>query len=96
MRTRAPVQNMEGELEYWLEPPQSQGHQNIGIVRLESLLARSKSYGQYLNETEISCLASEKRRLFVSAEGRVFPCCYLAHIYIRGIATPEIRKFSVC
>ena len=73
------VLNKKGEVEYLLELPENNKYQNQSFQKGNQL---SKEYGSlhnYLNQTEIQCRVSQEKNLYVSAEGLVFPCCWIAN-----------------
>ncbi|MCY4513476.1 MAG: radical SAM protein [Bdellovibrionales bacterium] len=79
VKTSQQVLNKKGEVEYLLEPPENAQYQNRSLQKEEQL---SKEYGSihnYLNQTEIQCRVSKEKNLYVSAEGFVFPCCWIAN-----------------
>jgi MoaA/NifB/PqqE/SkfB family radical SAM enzyme len=80
--SQAPVHDSKGRFEYHLEAPLASEHQNPGLVQLTSLAKRGTRYEDHLDTTSIECLARAKKRVFLSAEGLVFPCPYLAHVYL--------------
>jgi MoaA/NifB/PqqE/SkfB family radical SAM enzyme len=82
---RYPVLDRHGHHEYDLEMPEDTRHLNTELLALSSLVRRHGSYEQYLSETNITCKATVKRRIFVSAEGLVFPCCWLGRIYFSEV-----------
>jgi MoaA/NifB/PqqE/SkfB family radical SAM enzyme len=75
---RTPVFGLQGEFEYYIEPPQNPKYQltsDIGPV------APDQSYEDHLLTTAIDCLAAKQKMIYVSAKGLVLPCCWLGDIY---------------
>lgn len=79
-RERSPVLNREGRIERFIEGPENPLYQNESLVKLYRL-ASDRGYESYLNSTWISCKAVRDSKLYVSAEGLAFPCCWTANIY---------------
>jgi MoaA/NifB/PqqE/SkfB family radical SAM enzyme len=49
--------------------------------RAEQIIAKYGSVDTYLDTTPITCQTSAEGSLYVSAEGLVFPCCWMGTIY---------------
>jgi MoaA/NifB/PqqE/SkfB family radical SAM enzyme len=73
-----PVKNSAGDVVGRLERPLSPEHQNDALVELKDLQNRYGSMAQYLDQAEVQCKVQATRSIYVSAEGYVFPCCWLA------------------
>ena len=73
------VLNKKGEVEYLLEPPKNIPYQNRSLQKEKQLSQEYGSLHDYLNQTEIQCRVSREKSLYVSAEGLVFPCCWMAN-----------------
>jgi MoaA/NifB/PqqE/SkfB family radical SAM enzyme len=80
-RNDFPVLDRSGKVEFTLRPPRRPEFLNPAVVGISDLLRRGVSHKEYLSKTKINCLALADRKIFVSAEGLVFPCCYTGHIY---------------
>ncbi|MCB0367607.1 MAG: radical SAM protein [Bdellovibrionaceae bacterium] len=75
-----PVYSREGEVEYTLRPPTIKEYLNEEVSKFEELVGRYGSPDGYFEAAKINCLYRNKfRRIYVNAEARVFPCCYLAN-----------------
>lgn len=70
---RLAVQNNKGNFEYYLELPEDI-YKNSAYNQIESL----PSYEEYLTTTKISCFWMHNNGLYISAEGHLFPCGWLA------------------
>lgn len=81
---RYPVRNGRGALEYYLEPPASAEWRNEAVGQAEKSWEGTSDYERYLAETEIACKALAEHEIYLSADGLVFPCCYLAQIHDGG------------
>jgi MoaA/NifB/PqqE/SkfB family radical SAM enzyme len=74
------VKDRDGADEYVIEEPENPLLRNPAVVRLAQLGA----FAEYQAETDIACKASNHGRLYVSAEGHVFPCCWTGALYPPG------------
>lgn len=75
------VLDREGNYEYAIAAPEGDGYRNQSLVSLDQAVERRLDYQSYLDDTPISCKVAAERKLYVSAEGLVFPCCWTANIY---------------
>ncbi len=75
------VRNRQGNLDYWIEEPTNEEYLNPAFEALPELRARFESYESYLDQTPISCKAANGYKIYISAEGLAFPCCWLGGIY---------------
>jgi len=73
---KQPVINVNGKLEYYIEVPEETKYV-VGFNGLQAHL----SYDEYLQTTDIECSAQNEGMVYISAEGYVFPCCWIGHIY---------------
>lgn len=74
------VRDRDGSAAYVIEEPESPLLKNPAVVRL----TQAGRFADYVAETEITCKALEHSRLYVSAEGLVFPCCWTGALYPPG------------
>jgi TPR repeat protein/MoaA/NifB/PqqE/SkfB family radical SAM enzyme len=72
-----PVKDRKGEIVGQLERPTNSAYQNQALEGLGSLQSRYGSMERYLDATEIRCKVQAIRSVYVSADGYVFPCCWL-------------------
>ncbi|MDB4941464.1 MAG: hypothetical protein JWP97_998 [Labilithrix sp.] len=77
------VLSREGAPDYVIEEPDNALFRNPAVVRLAQV-GEGGGFGDYQAETEIACKAARHRRLYVSAEGAVFPCCWTGALYPPG------------
>jgi MoaA/NifB/PqqE/SkfB family radical SAM enzyme len=75
------VQKRDGSLDYIIEPPAAPTLQNKKTAVLARDLKGYEDYLSYIATTPITCHVVTPKRIYVSAEGLVFPCCYTANIY---------------
>jgi MoaA/NifB/PqqE/SkfB family radical SAM enzyme len=78
VRPSVNVRDRFGKIEYQIEPPENPLYRNDELVGLDALLRKHGTYDSYLETTEIDCKAAAKSRIFVSAEGMILPCCWIA------------------
>jgi MoaA/NifB/PqqE/SkfB family radical SAM enzyme len=76
-----PIYDKRGGPTRKLELPKLVQHQNQALRQMSDELGSWSDYERYIETTAISCKAVAKGGIYVSAEGLVFPCCYLGHIY---------------
>src|SRR5262245_45739791 len=74
---RTPVRDAGGAVEYYLEPPKDAEWNNAALAELAVLRERHRDAEEYLRTCAISCKAVAERKLYVSADGYVLPCCWL-------------------
>lgn len=74
------VKNRGGAPAYVIEAPENPELRNTAVVRLTQL----DRFADYQAETEITCKAAQHHRIYVSAEGMVFPCCWTGALYPPG------------
>jgi MoaA/NifB/PqqE/SkfB family radical SAM enzyme len=70
------VRERDGAPAYVLEEPDDPRMKNPAVVRLAQV-----GFAAYQAQTEIACKAAAHRRIYVSAEGLVFPCCWTGALY---------------
>lgn len=89
---RHPVRNSRGAMEYYLEPAAAPEWRNEAVAEAErSWESDPAGYERYLAETTIDCKALREHELYLSADGRIFPCCYLAQIHDQH-SGPDARQ----
>jgi MoaA/NifB/PqqE/SkfB family radical SAM enzyme len=86
-----PVRGMDGEIEYYLEPPASPAYQ----IPLTEPWAGGDDYEEYLRTTPITCRAVKERMVYVTAEGLALPCCWLGNLYPREFAESRPQVWSL-
>jgi MoaA/NifB/PqqE/SkfB family radical SAM enzyme len=78
------VQDRDGTVVGKLERPDKPEHQNQALARLSTLRERYGSLDAYYDVTPIACKVQAQKAIYVSAEGLVFPCCWLGGLVHRG------------
>jgi MoaA/NifB/PqqE/SkfB family radical SAM enzyme len=74
------VHDRNGGVAYRIEPPEDPALRNPAVIAL----SRVPRFADYQAEAEINCKASAHKRIYVSAEGMVFPCCWMGALYPPG------------
>ncbi len=71
------VRERTGMPAYVIREPDNPRLKNLAVVHL----AQVAHFAEYQAETEITCKAAAHSRIYVSAEGMVFPCCWTGALY---------------
>ncbi len=79
-----PVLDAEGRVEYELEMPTAAENRNAAVASIGGILKQNRTFGSYLEETQVCCKVEAGGPMYVTAEGLVFPCCWLANLYPPG------------
>jgi MoaA/NifB/PqqE/SkfB family radical SAM enzyme len=74
----SPVLNRDGDLEYLLEMPAGPQYRNRNFLEVYDDRQAAETH---LLETPIDCKVAGSRSVYVSAEGLVLPCCWMATLY---------------
>lgn len=73
------VFNIDGSPSHLLQKTTSDAHHNAYYSEQESIISKHGSLDQYWGKCKISCKAQRERSLYISAEGLVFPCCWVGN-----------------
>jgi MoaA/NifB/PqqE/SkfB family radical SAM enzyme len=73
-----PVKNRAGEVVGSVARPLSPAYQNSALAELQDLRNRYGSMDRYLDRAVVQCKVQANNSIYVSAEGYVLPCCWLA------------------
>jgi len=91
---RFDVLDKKGQFEYWLEQPTNPEYLNPAFGNLEQVRQRYGEYQTYLDQVDIRCkVAGRKRKIYLSAQGYVLPCCWLGAVFSEA-STPERQQFA--
>jgi MoaA/NifB/PqqE/SkfB family radical SAM enzyme len=74
------VQSRSGQKLYVLQEPVEPAFRNEATQHIADVGA----FSEYQSQTEIACKAASYKRIYVSAEGLVLPCCWLGALYPPG------------
>ncbi len=70
---------LEGKEEHHgLKKPKQKENQNESINKEHMIIKKYGSMQRYLNHTKIDCKVLKNKEIYISAEGIVLPCCWLA------------------
>jgi len=70
--------NRKGEKQQLLSKPKEVKYQNKAIEKIELLKERHGSLEKYYDNVQITCKVSKEKNMYLSAEGLVLPCCWIA------------------
>ena len=79
-----------------LQMPEGERYQNRALAQEQTLIERYGSMVGYLNATKVQCQSLDTRSIYVTAEGFVFPCCWLAnqmYVWYKEPRSGEVWKF---
>ena len=76
--TQTPVLGESEQILYFLKPTTYKKYQNQGYDDLNNVINQFGSYQNYLGKAKIDCFAKRLQNIYISAEGDVFPCGWLA------------------
>jgi len=68
----------DGKIIYSLKPTTLSEYVNTGYEELQQFKYSQAAYEEYLNDVEVDCFVKRRQKIYVSAEGEVFPCGWLA------------------
>ena len=78
-----------------LSMPMKKEYINDKVFFLKGVDEKYGSYDRYLDQVEISCMVSQSKSIYVSADGLVFPCCWMGHEpFANQIASSKSSQFS--
>ena len=91
---RQPVRSpRDGAVEFFLEEPRDPAWRNEAVHAAAAEWSSPEEYARYLGATPIACRAAAQREIYVSAQGEVFPCCWLAQV--QGDAPGEDARQTI-
>ena len=73
------VQKPNGNVDYYLKEPCNEQYKNKALQKETMLVKKYGSLKNYLDYTPIACKAVNEKSLYISAEGLVFPCCWIGN-----------------
>ncbi len=69
------------EVTHRVEPPKQVENQNSMMTKGQPLIDAFGGIEDFMQRTPISCFAKGRREIYVSADGLIYPCCWLATIH---------------
>jgi len=88
------VKDRDGNPAYVIQAPDNPLYRNEAVVRLTQV-GENASFSDYQAETVITCKATAHKRIYVSAEGLVFPCCWTGALYPPGRPAGSAQMWDV-
>jgi len=77
----------------YLQPPTDERYVNKGVVsETKRVIEKFGSMENYYDSAKICCKALKGKEIYISAEGFVFPCCWLGHQH-GGMMPDRDRQF---
>lgn len=73
------VQNLKGEVTHVLQMTTKPEYKNQALLKEQELIDKYGSLERYLDQTPIECKVAKEKSVYVSAEGLVFPCCWVGN-----------------
>ncbi len=73
------VLDAQGVQTHTLEMPTEERWRNQALKNEMHLLEKYGSMANYLDHTQIHCQAVDTKSIYISADGMVFPCCWVAN-----------------
>ena len=70
--------NRKGEKQQLLAKPKEVKYQNKALDKIAELKEKHGSLEKYFDNVEISCKVGAEKNMYLSAEGLVLPCCWVA------------------
>ena len=70
--------NRKGEKQQLLAKPKEVKYQNKALDKINELKEKHGSLENYFDNVEISCKVAAEKNMYLSAEGLVLPCCWVA------------------
>lgn len=70
--------NRKGENQQLLAKPKEVKYQNKEVGKIAELTEKYGTLENYLDNVKISCKVAEEKNMYLSAEGLVLPCCWVA------------------
>ena len=94
--THTPVENAEGDVVRRIEPPCNSEYRNdADTLELQATLRRYGSIDAYYDRACIDCKAQKDAEAYLSAEGYLFPCCFLGgELYNRRVESQLLRVLT--
>lgn len=91
------VLNRNGEVEYYIEKPTQEKWVNNSLQKEQDIIKKFGSMQNYLDKTEVKCKVIEEDKIYISAEGLVFPCCWIAnqmYLWWQQVDPPVVQMLN--
>lgn len=92
---RASVRDRRGDVVYTIAAPTDPAFRNTAATAITAAISGKDAYRRYLATCAVKCRVQEPAKLYVSAEGLVLPCCFLANLYPPGRAPGTAPIFAL-
>lgn len=76
------VNDVKGNVEYYLEPTTASKYRRIPIIRLEEVAANLTVWQNHVAAADVKPKCINKNEIYVDARGNVLPCCWVGMDYI--------------
>lgn len=83
-----PVENVKGEVEYYLEPAEET--KVVNFISLDKISKDISIWKNIVKQSFITPQCIEKNELYVDARGNVFPCCWVGTYYVEDFIEENI------
>jgi MoaA/NifB/PqqE/SkfB family radical SAM enzyme len=95
-----PLYNSKGRKYGCIELPENPYYRNASLKTIKSLTKEFGSLIRYFDKVPIDCQAKQTKGIFVSAEGLVYPCCWLYqqtnYGAVYGVTDPlELNEWNI-
>jgi MoaA/NifB/PqqE/SkfB family radical SAM enzyme len=90
--SETPILDAQGRVVGKLQLPQNSTFRNPVAEDIAEDFKSENDYEDWISSTNITCSAARGRGIFISAEGFVFPCCWMAQIYSPGLLSRRKRQ----
>ena len=90
-----PIRNSKGRIVRQLKLATDPSFINLETIEISKQYSTKDRYISFLNQTPIQCKAVTQKRIFVSAQGFIIPCCWLGSIYSKPIKGGRVDQFKV-
>jgi MoaA/NifB/PqqE/SkfB family radical SAM enzyme len=72
-----PVQRNNGEIEYYLEPAETEPYKRISFIKLEEISKDISIWENIVKTTKVNPKCVDKREIYIDSRGNVLPCCWV-------------------
>lgn len=72
-----PVEDQNGNIEYYLEPADAQDYKVISFLKLDEISKNIDIWKQHVDQSSIHPKCHEKKEIYIDCKGNVLPCCWV-------------------